>query len=43
MSFDVPEACTLPAAERPLRLAEFDELIATAAWDCDDRPDHFGL
>ena len=30
MSFDVPEACTLPTAERPLRLAEFDDLFATA-------------
>jgi hypothetical protein len=29
MSFDVPGACTLPTAERPLRLAEFDELFAT--------------
>ncbi|MFC7479812.1 hypothetical protein ACFQX7_06905 [Luedemannella flava] len=26
-----PEACTLPTAERPLRLAEFDALFATAA------------
>jgi hypothetical protein len=26
----VPEACTLPAAERPLRLAEFDDLFSTA-------------
>jgi len=26
----VPEACTMPTAERPLRLAEFDELFATA-------------
>jgi hypothetical protein len=26
----VPDACTLPTAERPLRLAEFDELFATA-------------
>ena len=26
----VPEACTLPTAERPLRLAEFDALFATA-------------
>ncbi len=26
----VPEACTLPSAERPLRLAEFDDLFATA-------------
>ena len=24
----VPAACTLPTAERPLRLAEFDELFA---------------
>ncbi|GAA3383126.1 hypothetical protein [Cryptosporangium minutisporangium] len=30
MSFDIPEACTLPTAERPLRLAEFDDLFATA-------------
>ena len=30
MSFLVPDACTLPTAERPLRLAEFDELFATA-------------
>jgi hypothetical protein len=26
----VPDACTLPTAQRPLRLAEFDELFATA-------------
>lgn len=26
----VPEACTLPTAQRPLRVAEFDELFATA-------------
>ena len=26
----VPQACTLPTAERPLRVAEFDELFATA-------------
>jgi hypothetical protein len=26
----VPEACTLPTAQRPLRLAEFEELFATA-------------
>jgi hypothetical protein len=26
----VPDACTLPPATRPLRLAEFDELFATA-------------
>jgi len=30
MSFVVPEACTLPTAERPVRLAEFDDLFATA-------------
>jgi hypothetical protein len=26
----VPEACTLPTVEQPLRAAEFDELFATA-------------
>ena len=26
----VPETCTLPTAERPLRLAEFDRLFASA-------------
>lgn len=30
MGFEAPDACTLPTAERPLRLAEFDELFATA-------------
>jgi hypothetical protein len=30
MSFVVPDACTLPTADRPLRLAEFDALFATA-------------
>jgi hypothetical protein len=29
MSFDVPDACTLPTAERPLRLAEFDDLFTS--------------
>jgi hypothetical protein len=31
----VPEACTLPSRERPLRVAEFDALFATAlhAWE----------
>jgi len=29
----VPDACALPTAERPLRLAEFDELFATAVRD----------
>jgi hypothetical protein len=26
----VPQACTLPTQERPLRVAEFDELFATS-------------
>jgi hypothetical protein len=26
----VPQACTLPSIEQPLRVAEFDELFATA-------------
>jgi hypothetical protein len=26
-----PESCTLPTAERPLRAAEFDSLLSTAA------------
>lgn len=26
----VPQACTLPTAERPLRVAEFDELFASS-------------
>jgi len=30
MSFEVPDSCTLPTAERPLRLAEFDELFSTS-------------
>ena len=30
MSFDVPDACTLPTIDRPLRLAEFDDLFASA-------------
>ncbi len=28
MSLNIPDSCTLPTAERPLRLAEFDELFA---------------
>jgi hypothetical protein len=31
MSFEIPDACTLPTAERPLRLAEFERLFAGAA------------
>lgn len=30
MSLDVPDVCTLPTAEQPVRLAEFDDLFATA-------------
>jgi hypothetical protein len=30
MSFDVPDACMLPTAEQPPRLAEFDDLFATS-------------
>jgi hypothetical protein len=30
MSLPIPDACTLPTAEQPLRLAEFDDLFATA-------------
>jgi hypothetical protein len=30
MSFPVPDACTLPTVDQPLRLAEFDDLFATA-------------
>jgi hypothetical protein len=33
MAFDIPDACALPTAERPLRLAEFDEVFATALRD----------
>ena len=35
MSFNVPDACTLPTAEQPLRLAEFDELFTTAVRQVD--------
>jgi hypothetical protein len=31
----VPEACTLPTPERPLRLAEFDELFASSVRSVD--------
>jgi hypothetical protein len=30
MSFVIPDACTLPTAEQPMRSAEFDDLFATA-------------
>ena len=30
MAIDIPHACTLPTADRPVRLAEFARLFATA-------------
>ena len=43
-----PDACTLPTADQPLRIAEFDDLFATAvrrrhaprpaAWSCTSNP-----
>jgi len=35
MSFVVPDACTLPTVERPLRLNEFDDLFAAAVRQVD--------
>ena len=38
MSWVAPEACTLPTAQQPLRVAEFDDLFANSVtWV--DRPD----
>ena len=34
------DACTMPTAERPLRLAEFDALFATAARSVELRDNH---
>jgi len=31
MAFEIPHSCTLPTAERPVRLAEFDRLLGLAA------------
>lgn len=40
----VPDACTLPTAERPLRLAEFDQLFADSVRRLDRLgPDHLRL
>ncbi|MFF5084800.1 hypothetical protein ACFY36_47835 [Actinoplanes sp. NPDC000266] len=36
MSLQVPDSCTLPTAEQPFRLAEFDELFATAVRGVDE-------
>ncbi|MEO5922010.1 MAG: hypothetical protein ABIQ01_12800 [Pseudolysinimonas sp.] len=30
MAFEIPHSCTLPTAERPIRLAEFDTLLESA-------------
>lgn len=30
MAFEIPHSCTLPRTERPVRLAEFDTLLASA-------------
>lgn len=35
MAFDIPTACTLPTAERPIRLKEFDDLLATSSRQAD--------
>ncbi|GAA4974955.1 hypothetical protein [Actinoplanes utahensis] len=35
MSFVIPDACTLPTAAQPSRLAEFDALFATAVRQVD--------
>lgn len=42
MSTWVPEACTLPTAEQPLRVAEFDTLFAERLTDV-ARPDRLRL
>ncbi|MEV4199924.1 hypothetical protein [Micromonospora globbae] len=40
----VPDACTLPTAERPLRLAEFDQLFRDAVRGVDrPTPQHLRL
>jgi len=35
MSLEVPDACTLPAIERPLRLGEFDAMFAAVVRQVD--------
>jgi hypothetical protein len=40
----VPEACTLPTVEQPLRVAEFDEVFANAVRDAERvGPSHLRL
>ncbi len=44
MSFPVPNECTLPTAEQPLRVAEFDDLFATTVRTIDHKsPTHLSL
>jgi hypothetical protein len=40
MSFVIPDACALPAADRPMRVAEFDALFATAVRHVDRVASH---
>ncbi len=41
---DIPETCTLPTADRPLRLAEFDALFAGSVRSVEHRtPTHARL
>lgn len=44
MSFQVPDACTLPTAEQPIRQAEFQDLLTTVLRDQERRsPRHLRL
>ena len=44
MAFDIPDACRLPTAERPIRLAEFDALLTDSLRGVDrDSPTHLTL
>jgi len=40
---DMPDACTLPTSERPLRLAEFDNLFTTVVGRDRVAPNHLRL
>jgi hypothetical protein len=40
---DIPDVCTLPTAERPLRQAEFDDLFATVTGSDRIGPGHLRL
>jgi hypothetical protein len=40
---DIPDVCTLPTAERPLRQAEFDDLFATVTGSDRLGPGHLRL